>query len=350
VQIGPAASTAPAPPVAGGALPPAPSDPAAKVGDHVITVADVDREWQRVDPSTYLAASRQLYEGRSRIVTDMVNNELLAREAAARGVTPDALLEEEVQKRTVEMPDTAVTALFQSLGDRARGASLEQLRPAIRAWLERNVEPGLAKMTYVEELMKVSTRADIFLNAPRLNIEHAADEPALGPPTAAVEIAAFGDFQSPDYARFAQAFGKVRDTFGNRVRIVFKHLPVGGPASIAAAEAAACANAQGKFWPYHDKILGEAGSLDAARFRSVARAVDLNGAAFDACLDQRQFRSEVRRATEEAQRYDISSSPSFLVNGQLAPGPPPFLPAFDFFKRLIEQELNRGTKDAAAPR
>ena len=358
VQIGPAPS--PTASVASGSLAqpsatdaillPAPADPAAKVGDHVITIADVDREWQRTDPSAYLAASRQLYEGRSRVATEMVNSELLAREAAGRGVTTDALLKEEVPKRTVPMPDTAVTGLYQSLGDRTRGASLDQLRPAIRAWLERNVEPDLAKMTYVEELMKVSTRADIFLRAPRVIVEHRADDPVLGPATAPIEIVAFGDFQSPDYARFALTLSRVRDTFGNRVRIVFKHLPLGGPASVSAAEAAACANAQGKFWPYHDRILSEAGALDAVRFRKVGRDIGLDGAAFDACFDQGQFRAQIRRALDEAGRYDIPGSPSFLINGQLAPDPPSFLPPFEFFKRIIEEELAREAKDAAAPR
>jgi hypothetical protein len=42
---------------------------------------------------------------------------------------------------------------------------------------------------------------------------------------------------------------------------------------------------------------------------------------------------------EEAERYGIQSSPSFLINGRLAPPPPPFLSPFDFFKRLVEEEL-----------
>jgi len=360
VQIGPA-TPSPAAPASGGAssqplatdtaAPAAPTSPAATVGDHVITLADVDREWQRTDPSAYLAASRQLYEARRRVATEMVNSELLAREAAARGITTDTLLKEEIQKRTVPMPDSAVTTLYQSLGDRTRGASLDQMRPAIRAWLERNIEPDLAKMTYVEELMKVSTRADILLKPPRVEVDHRADDPVLGPPTAPVEIVAFGDFQSADYARFALSFGKVRETFGNRVRIVFKHLPQGGPPSVSAAEAAACANAQGKFWPYHDKILSEAGPLVTTRFRNAARDVGLNGPAFDACLEQGQFHAQVQGALDEAQRYAISASPSFLVNGQLAPDPPPFLPPFDFFKRIVEEELQRqGSAAAAAPR
>ena len=78
------------------------------MGDRTFTMADVDREWQRTDPVGYLSASRHLYDARRRVVTDMVNNELLSREAASRGISVDALLKEEIPKHTVPLPDTAV--------------------------------------------------------------------------------------------------------------------------------------------------------------------------------------------------------------------------------------------------
>ena len=90
----------------------------------------------------------------------MVNNELLSREAASRGVTVDALLKDEIPKHTIPLPDNAQSIAVSDLGNRARGASLDQLRPALREWLARKVEPDLAKISYIEELMKVSTRAE----------------------------------------------------------------------------------------------------------------------------------------------------------------------------------------------
>ena len=329
---------------------PSSTDAAARVGDRTFTTADVDREWQRVDPVGYLSASRQLYDARRRIATDLVNNELLAREAATRRVTVDALLKEELPKRTVALPDTAVTALYQSLGSRARGASLDQMRPALRDWLARKVEPDLAKMTYIEELTKVSTRADIFMLAPRVEVEHAADDPTIGPPGAPVELVMFGDFQSPPYSRDALTVPRVRDMFGARVRFVFKHFPANDPASIAAAEAAACANLQGKFWAFHDALLGQAGALDAARFKKVAADIGADRSRFDACVDTDETRDRIGRALDEARRYDLPGSGSLLVNGRLAPEPPAFLPPFEYLKRLVEEELARQAQAASGQR
>ena len=81
-------------------------------------------------------------------------------------------------------------------------------------------------------------------------------------------------FSEQRLRRLAQAFGRVRDTFGDRIRLVFKHLPTLGPESVAAAEAAQCANAQGKFWPYHDALLGEARASSSAAQLKQASAVD----------------------------------------------------------------------------
>ena len=215
--------------------------PAAQIGDRVIAIDEIDREWRRSDPSNYLQVIRQLYEARRQVVNAMVTDELLSREAASRGVSVATLLAEEIPKRVIAMPDSAVISLFVSLGASARGASLGQMKPALRAWLERHSELEIAKMSFVEELKKVSTRADILLDAPRVRVERTTQDIALGSPAAPVEIVAFGDFQNAGYARLAQVFPRIRDTFGDRVRLVFKNLPTLGPQSVAAAEAALCA-------------------------------------------------------------------------------------------------------------
>ncbi len=349
-RIGPAAPAAPAASAAASGTtvgPPSASDPAAKVGDRVITVGEVDAEWRRTDPGGYVGLTRDLYDSRRRVLDQMVADELIAREAAARKTTKEALLAEEIPKRVIPLPDQAALSLYQSLGDLTRGASLEQMRPALRAWLSTRTEPELARMNYVEELMKVSTRADVLLSAPRVTVEASPRDATLGPATAAVQIVAFGDFQSAEYARFAEAFPRVRENYGDRVRIVFKPLPVLGPDSATAAQAAACAQAQGRFWEYHDKLLGEPGPFGSTQLKHVAGAVGLDQAAFDACLDGGTYRDLARQALEEAKRYAVRSSPSFLVNGVLAPDAPPFLPPFEFFTRLIEEELLHQSRTAS---
>jgi protein-disulfide isomerase len=347
-QKPPAATTAPtgtAAPPSGTAAAPGPASPgsagqpAAQVGDRLITMEEIDREWRKSDPASFIGLRREMYEIRRRIADTMITDELLAREAKARSVTVDALLKEEIPKRTVTLPESAIVSLYQGLGDRTRSASLDQMRPALRAWLERITEPELAKMSYLEELKKTTTRAELLVAAPRVEIERAAQDAALGPADAVVQLVVFGDFQSSEYLRLAQAFDKVRETFGSRLRLVFKHLPALGSESAAAAEAAQCANLQNRFWAYHDTLLLRPGALTAAVLKLAAAPAGLAQDAFDRCVDRGEAQEVIRQALLEAARYGLQDSPRFLVNGRLAPPPPPFLPPFDYFKRLIEEEL-----------
>lgn len=329
----------------GPALAAGPGVVAATVGDRIITVADVDREWRRQDPGGFIALAREIHDTRWRFTDTLVADELIAREAEFQGLTPETLLEREVPPRIVEMPESAVRSLYADVGTAARGASYEQMEPALRAWLERVTARELARMNYLEELTAVSTNAELALDPPRIAVERTARDAALGPATAPVELIVFGDFQSADYARFAAVFGRVRETYGDRVRIVFKHLPPpDNPASIQAGQAAQCANMQGRFWPFHDALLSRPALLDVVRLRQAAGEAGLDSNRFNGCLASGAARRIIMDALEEAIRYGLHTSPSFLVNGRLAPEPPPFLPPFEFFTRLVEEELLRESR------
>jgi protein-disulfide isomerase len=323
---------------------PAGTETAAVVGDRVITIAEADREWQRADPSGYLAESRRVYDARQRAVQRLVHDELIAREAAARGTTVDTLLADEIPKRRIPLPDVAVAAVYRSLGDRARGVTLEALQPAIRAWLADVTEPELARLGLVEELMKISTKAEIRLAAPVAAVAIASTEPAFGPVSAPAQLVVFGDLHSLEYATLARAFPRIRETFGARLRLVFKHLPSSSVLSETAARAGACAHAQGRFWDFHDATLTTPGLLDTARLKRIAGEAGLARATFDACLDGDAYADLAPRASAEASRYAVPSSPALLMNGVLAPPAPAFLPPFDYLQRLIEEGLARAVK------
>ena len=329
----------------GPALAAAPGAVAATVGDRVITVADVDREWRRQDPGGFIALAREIHDTRWRFTDALVAEELIAREAEARGLTPETLLAREIPPRIVDMPESAVRSLYADVGAAARGARYEQMEPALRAWLERVTARELARMNYLEELTAVSTNAELALDPPRIAVERTAQDAALGPAAAPVELIVFGDFQSADYARFAAVFGRVRATYGDRVRIVFKHLPPpDNAASIQAGQAAQCANLQGRFWPFHDALLSRPAVLDVVRLRQAAGEAGLDAGRFDACLASGTTRRTILDALEEAIRYGLHTSPSVLVNGRLAPEPPPFLPPSEFFTRLVEEGLLRESR------
>ena len=313
---------------------------AAQVGDTIITLDEVDLEWQRSDPRSYIEWQQRGYEMRRQIADRLVDEELLDIEAEARGVTTEQLLEDELPTRLATLPQGAVRSLYQSLGSVTLRTTFEQMEPALRAWLQKVTEPELAKVNYLDELTKVSTRVEMSLTPPRIQVERTDQDAVLGSADASIELVAFGDFQTAAYARHAQTYGRLIDTFGGQLRIVFKNLPaLDRAAGLNAAEAAQCARAQDQFWPYHDLLIAQQGIFDIIRLKQLASEIGLNRDQFDSCLDGGEFRDVVQRAVEEAGRYAIQVSPNFLVNGRFAPAPPAFLPPFEFLTRLIEEEL-----------
>jgi hypothetical protein len=67
-------------------------------------------------------------------------------------------------------------------------------------------------------------------------------------------------------------------------------------------------------------------------------------------LDGGPFKDPIRKALQEAERYGVTASPRFLVNGWLPPASPAFLPPFEYFKRIIEEELIRVARAASSGR
>lgn len=113
-----------------------------------------------------------------------------------------------------------------------------------------------------------------------------ADEAALGAANAPVTLIEYGDYQCPFCARYFEQVEPVLraqyiDT--GKVKMVFRNFAFLGPESVASAEAAACAAAQGKFWEYHEALYAaEAkdgqernGNLDRQEFLQLAEDLKL---------------------------------------------------------------------------
>lgn len=161
-----------------------------------------------------------------------------------------------------------------------------------------------------------------------------------GVTTAPVLMEEFSDFQCPSCGAFA------RDTLPRltaayiatgKVRFIFRHFAILGPDSEAAAEAAACAGAQGQFWPYHDRLFAAQGRLTFTRdnLLRMAQELRLAPADFTACLDTERFRPQVRAETNAAMALGLRGTPGFVINGRTLVGALPF----ELFQSVIDEAL-----------
>ncbi len=115
-----------------------------------------------------------------------------------------------------------------------------------------------------------------------------------------------------------------------------------GPESEDAAAASECADEQGKFWEYHDKLFAsQAGENKGAfardKLKQFAADLQLNTTRFNQCLDSGKYATLVQQDTQTANQWGVQSTPAFLVNSQTLSGAQPFTT----FQQLIESEKNK---------
>ena len=177
----------------------------------------------------------------------------------------------------------------------------------------------------------------------------ADDDPFLGAADAPVTIIEYADYQCPYCAEFnEQTFPKLMAEYGDKIRFVYRDLPIKDIhyMAVPAAIAADCAGEQQKYWEYHDLLYANNLGLSSAATDNLDNSDDgilsrlafkagLDSAAFNACMLSGRYAAEVESDLQSAGGLGITSTPTFFINGIPLVGSQPF----SEFKRLIEQEL-----------
>lgn len=312
--------------------------PLAQVGDRVVTMGDVDERWRADSPAEYTKTTEALYDGRRAALDAIIADLLLDRAAKSAGLSRDEYERAELARRAAPVTDGDVEALYVSNRAQMQGLSLQEMRPVLREFLETQGR-GRARAALIEELKRSEPLLRDTLAPPRDRLELAGDEPSRGPADARVTIVQFADFQCPFCRQSAAVLEQLLARYGNDIRIVWKDLPLRQihPQAFAAAQAGRCANEQGRFWSYHDRLFANQRALDPSALKQYARDIALDAAQFDACLDSSKHRRGVEDAISAAARLGISATPTTYINGRRISG----LKSYEEFAALLDDELAR---------
>ncbi len=142
--------------------------------------------------------------------------------------------------------------------------------------------------------------------------------PVKGPANAKVTIVEFSDFQCPYCSLAVMKAYEVMKAYPNEVKLVFKHFPLSEmhPMAHLAAEASMAADAQGKFWPMHDKLFANFRNLSRERIVAAANEVGLDMQRFTAEMTAGKYRAVVDKDLKEAMQLGLGATPTFYVNGR----------------------------------
>lgn len=212
---------------------------------------------------------------------------------------------------------------------RAQGVPPEQL-------YEHAIRDGYRKVVYTEGRDRLDP--DAVVPVPL------GSSPRRGPDDAPVTIVEFGDFECPYCVRGNATMEALRERYGNRLRLVYKHSPLAFHShAFVAARATVAAQAQGKFWEYHDALFARRAKLDEDDIQAIAKEVGLDMKKFRKAMESLELDRAIEQDLSLAMSLGVSGTPAFFVNGRAVHGAQPEL----VFRLMIEEELDRAAAATA---
>lgn len=197
-----------------------------------------------------------------------------------------------------------------------------------RAKAKALVEGGVAREDVYASLMAVAPIAALPVRAPAIDetvVDVAIDNaPVRGSTHAPVTVALFSDFECPYCVKAEATIRSLESAYPGRVKVVFRHhpLPMHEHARLA-AKASLAAEAQGRFWEYHDVLLQHRDALDRASLEGYARTTGLDPQRFARDIDDARYEARITADEAQAAKLHVEGTPTAFVNGRRIVGAQP---------------------------
>jgi protein-disulfide isomerase len=178
-----------------------------------------------------------------------------------------------------------------------------------------------------------------------------ASNHTVGAGTENVTLIEYGDFECPACASYFPVLKEVKEFYGDKITFQFRNYPLTSihKNAYAAARAAEAASLQDKFWEMHDALYEQANwvvwtqASDALPyFEDYAKQIGLNVEQFKTDSKSGKVNDIIRADMAEGDKINISSTPTFVLNGVKITNPGA---GVDEFKTVIDAEIAKQAND-----
>jgi predicted DsbA family dithiol-disulfide isomerase len=269
----------------------------------------------------------------------VIKDRLLSAEAKKRKITVDELLAIEVDGATAAPTDEAIVRFYNANKSQIQG-TLADNAGNIREYLR-----SLNRQTIFDNLM-ARLSADYGVKSfvePERTTLLLEGQPSKGPAAAPVTLVEFADFECPYCGGLFPTLQKIQEEYKEKLRVVYVEFPLSSihPHAEKAAEAALCANEQGKFWEMHDAMFADQTNLTVSDLKKKASQLTLDTGIFDACIDGGKYLSQIKSDLSQGVEAGVSGTPAMFINGRFLQGNLPF----GEIQRVIDDELHRSVSN-----
>lgn len=232
----------------------------------------------------------------------------------------------QVEKILEENPDIVFNAIKKKPGLFFK--TINDIRPAAEAEMKDEEEKG--EEARIEEEFK-SPKSPVVEEGRVI----------FGKKDAPITIVEYSDFQCPACAAAYNTVKQVEKEYGDKVRVVYKHLPLSfHPMAMPAAKyfEAIALQDHAKAEKFFHEIFMNQRSLtsDGEKFLdNAAKKSGVNMAQLKKDIANPDVQKRIDKDSEEANKFDFQGTPGFLINGVSLKGAYPF----PFFKKVIDRHL-----------
>ena len=316
------------------------------------------------------------YQILSRGVEQWVDERLLEKEAKAEGVTLEELFRKKVWSHVQVSYDDILAfynqnrELYKQPFEQVNRLVSDELRRSEYARSKREYLAGLRKKydvkidlvkpkSYVEGLALPTVtpgranavpavKIPVLPNAPTPPLPSESKmgvPPWRGAQNAPITLTEYADFHCHFCKVVKPTLDQLMKNYPGKIRWIFHHYPLSttpGAGSFLTHEASVCAQEQGKFWEFYDKVFALAQAPQESDLQNIAQEINLDKTKFQECLKSGRNQNFLLQEKNEGSQKGIQGTPTLYVNDQLVAGAYPY----DHFVGVVEGILNPGKAPA----
>lgn len=291
-----------------------------------VTLADLEQK----QAAKLLSARDQYYKAQREALDQLIDDALLEMQAKRENLTVQQLLDRHIIGKIKNPTDDQLEVYYEGVQtDQPFLAVRDKILETIR---QRRI--AKARKEYLNSL-RLQANLEVLLASPSAEVA-LGNSPTWGPKNAPVLVIEFADYECPYCQKIHPDLKKLQEEYPGKVLFAFKDFPLPmHKHAQKAAEAVRCAGRQEKFWEFHDLLFQKGSGLEIAQLKEYARALKLDAASFDRCLDSGETAVGVKDDLEQGQRLGLTGTPSFFVNGHFFSG----AVNYATIREIVEQQL-----------
>lgn len=179
-----------------------------------------------------------------------------------------------------------------------------------------------------------------YISAPKIS----DNDVKIGSDDAEVKVISFANFQNPaDKSTYQTILAPMLKDYEGKIQFIFKgYVPPTALQGVSAVMAASCANEQGKFAPFAEKLFATQAVWGKAKdanpsMKAYAKGLGLNSVDFNKCLDDKKYQDLVTQTATEGQSFGIQETPAIFIGTEFKSG----ALKYEEIRTVLDQQLSR---------